>query len=214
MKFTKLEHSGCIIENNGKKLVCDPVEIEQKLPEISNVVAIVITHKHSDHFQIKNIESILDNNPKARIFVPEDFEVFEISGRPIEKVAAGAEWNMEDFNLKFFGNNHAEVIPGQVPCANIGVVINDTIVNPGDSFNRPTDTKKPKLLLVPSAAPWLKIYESIEYTRAMQPEIIVPVHNAVLSDFGSIVSNNCLKMICNETGVVMMALRTGESMDI
>lgn len=72
MKLTKLEHSGIILEKNMQKLVFDPVEFVDELPELDNVVAIVITHKHGDHFQPENVMAILDRNPEARLFVPSD----------------------------------------------------------------------------------------------------------------------------------------------
>ena len=70
MKITKLEHSGIIIEKDGKRVVFDPVEIRGKIPKLENVVAIVITHKHGDHLQpeiradykkLRPGESITDN---------------------------------------------------------------------------------------------------------------------------------------------------------
>ena len=59
MKITKLEHSGVTIEKDGKVLVFDPVEIMEKLPDFENVVAVIITHKHGDHYQLDKITEIL-----------------------------------------------------------------------------------------------------------------------------------------------------------
>lgn len=214
MKFTKLEHSGCVIENNGKKIICDPVEIETKLPSLENVVALIITHKHGDHFQPEIIEKIVAANPGIRIFTPQDFEMTEIAGCSIEKVGAGVELNIEDFNLKFFGKDHAPIVPGKIPCANIGVVVNDRIVNPGDSFDILDDLQNPKLLMVSSEAPWIKSYESMNYIKNVQPKISVPVHNAILSKFGNNINNNWLKMACEEVGAELTALEAGESIEV
>ncbi len=214
MKFTKLEHSGCIIEHNGKKLLCDPVEFEVKLPQLANVEVIIITHKHGDHFQPEVLAKVLVDNPNARIFVPQDFELSEISGHSVEKVADNVEWNLSDFNLKFFGKNHASIVPDKISCANLGVIINDKIVNPGDSFDEPNDIENPTLLLVPSAAPWSKISESMNYIQAIQPQIAVPVHNAVLSQLGNSINNNWLQNVCDELGIKFMPLEVGESIEI
>lgn len=214
MKFTKLEHSGCIIENNGQKIICDPVEFEHKLPGIENVMAIIITHKHGDHFQPEKIERIIAKNPNVRIFAPQDFEITEIAGHPIEKVAARVEWDIGSFNLKFFGKDHAPIVPGKIPCANIGVVVNDKIINPGDSFDLPSSTSNPELLMVPSAAPWCKVPEGMEYIKTARPKIAVPAHNAVLSKLGNDFNNNWLKVACDETGTRLAALEAGESVEI
>ncbi len=214
MKFTKLEHSGCIIEDNGKKVICDPVEIEEKLPDLKNVAVIIITHKHGDHFQPKALEKIIARSPNVRIFAPQDFEIAEIFEHQIEKVIAGAEWDIEGFNLKFFSKDHASIIPSQIPCANIGVVVNSRIVNPGDSFDIPDDLQNPELLMVPSEAPWIKSYGSMDYIRNIQPKNAVPVHNAVLSKFGNGINNNWLKIACEEVGTRLAVLEVEESIEI
>jgi len=214
MKFTKLEHSGCIVEHNSQKIVCDPVEFEHKMPELENVVAIIITHKHGDHFQPGIVERIVSKNPDVRIFAPQDLELIEIAGHSIEKVEAGAELSAGDFNLKFFGKDHAPIIPNKIPCANIGVVINDKIINPGDSFDLPENLESPELLMVPSAAPWCKVPEGMEYIKIARPKIAVPVHNAVLSKLGNDFNNNWLKMACDEVQTELATLEIEESIEI
>ena len=68
MKITKLEHSGIIIEKDEKQIVFDPVEFEDKILRLENVVAIIITHKHSDHLQPEVIAKIRNDNPPVKIF--------------------------------------------------------------------------------------------------------------------------------------------------
>lgn len=209
MKITKLEHSGIIVEENGAKLVFDPVEIETKLPELDNVKVIVITHGHSDHFQPEVINRILAKNPDAKIFAPEDVEV-----ENAEHVLGGETRNVDEFNLEFFGENHAEILTGKYVCRNLGVVVNDKIVNPGDSLLVEERFRNKPLLLVASVAPWLKLAESAEYIVTMSPEIAVPFHNALNSRFGNQVDNNWLRRICNENGIQFEALSVGESLEI
>ena len=55
MKFTKLEHSGCVVEKDGLKIVCDPVEFERGLPDLENVAANINTHKQGDHLQLEKL---------------------------------------------------------------------------------------------------------------------------------------------------------------
>lgn len=112
MKFTKLEHSGCVIEKDGARIVCDPVEFGTSLPELDNVVALVITHKHGDHLQPEKIAAILDRNPGVRIFTAVD----TASGIPnAEAVNNGDVVNVGGFELRFFGENHAAIVPGKTP---------------------------------------------------------------------------------------------------
>lgn len=211
MKFTKLEHSGCVIEKDGARIVCDPVEFEVSLPELDNVVALVITHKHGDHLQPENIAAILDRNPGVRIFTTAD-AVSEIPNA--EVVKNGDVVNVGEFELRFFGENHAAIVPGKIPCQNIGVVVDGKIVNPGDSFDMPNDVVRPEILLAPSSAPWCKVCEGMEYIKLARPKLAVPVHNAVLSELGNGFNNNWLRTACEEVGAELAPLKIGESVEI
>lgn len=211
MKFTKLEHSGCVIEKDGARVVCDPVEFESSLLELNNVVALVITHKHGDHLQPEKISAILDRNPGARIFTTAD-TVSEVPNA--EAVKSGDVVNVGGFELRFFGENHAAIMPGKIPCQNIGVVVDSKIVNPGDSFDMPDGVAQPEILLVPSSAPWCKVCEGMEYIKLVRPKLVVPVHNAVLSGLGNGFNNNWLRAACEEVGADLAPLEIGESVEI
>ena len=193
MEITKLEHSGIIIEKEEKRIVFDPIELTETIPKLENVVAIIITHKHGDHLQIEAIKRILNDNPKAKILTTND------TASLIEDsivVRGGDTYEVGGFKLDFFGKNHAAIIPGQVPCENIGVVINDSIINPGDSFDCPNFS--PQVLLVPISAPWLKIAESMDFVDRVKPRVVIPIHDGLLSDMGRTISDNWMKKACDK----------------
>lgn len=209
MKITKLEHSGLIIEKDEKRIVFDPSEFTSRLPKIDNVVAIVITHKHGDHLQPNVLARIINDNPDAKIFTTRD------AAPLIEKaiiVKAGDAQELGGFRLDFFGKDHAAVIQGQIPCENIGVVVDGRIVNPGDSFELPNI--QTDVLFVAISAPWLKIAESMGYVESAKPKIVIPVHNALLSEFGESINGSCMKGACDNVGAEYKELKPGESMII
>lgn len=214
MQITKLEHSGLIITKNDQNLVFDPVEFTSKVPEINQVSAIIITHKHNDHFQPEVITKILNQNPTARLFATIDLEIDSLADHPIEKVEANVVWDLDNFHLRFFGQDHASIIPDVVPCRNLGVIIDEIIVNPGDSFDSPTLSDRPKVLFVPSAAPWCKVIESMNYLKEIKPEIAIPVHDAVLSELGQGFHNSWLSKAADEVGTKLVPLKPGESVEI
>lgn len=211
MQFTKLEHSGCVVEKNGQKIVCDPVEFVDRLPELEKVVAVVITHKHGDHLQQEKLMRIMEQNPEARVLTTSD-AASEVPHAEI--VRNGDLIEVGGFRLRFFGKNHAAIIDGVIPCENIGVVIDEKVVNPGDSFDIPDNIQAPGVLLVPSAAPWCKVAEGMNYIQAVRPKIVIPVHNAVLSGLGDSFNNNWLKSACEKVGADFRALRNNESMEV
>ena len=208
MKITKYEHSGIAIEKDGKTLLFDPVEFEQKLPEFTNVIGIVVTHKHGDHSQPAVIERIMAANPAAELITSAETAVM-VNGAIAAK--AGDMRDVSGFKLEFFGQDHAAIIPGQVPCDNIGVVVDGEIMNPGDSFDVPET--QPKVLFVPIAAPWCKVCESIDFARRAKPNVVIPIHDAVLSGLGMTFNCNWLKNACAEIGAEFVQLGFGESFE-
>lgn len=238
MKLTKLEHSGTVLEKGGKKLVFDPVEFAATLPELDQVVAIVITHMHSDHLQPERLAAILDRNPGAKIFAPADAaeailsaletadvtvvaggdEIFvggdEVAiGREAETVE-GFVGEREGFKLEFFGKDHASVMAGKVPCQNIGVVVDGKLTNPGDSFDLLEMNGAVETLLVPEVAPWAKISETTEFIKLAKPQIVVPVHDGLLSEMGKTIYDNLLRAACEGIGAKFAPLGIGESIEI
>lgn len=245
MKLTKLEHSGIVLEKGGKKLVFDPVEFAATLPELSGVVAIVITHMHSDHLQPERLAAILDRNPGAKIFTPADAaeailnalgtadvtvvaggdEIFvggdevaidgdeaAISGKT--ETIEGFVGEKEGFKLEFFGKDHASVMAGKVPCQNIGVVVDGKLTNPGDSFDLLEMNGAAEALLVPEVAPWAKISETTEFIKLAKPQIVVPVHDGLLSEMGKTIYDNLLRAACEGIGAKFAPLEIGESIEI
>lgn len=210
MKITKLEHSGLIFEKNEQKIVCDPVEFTTTLPNLQNVVAVIITHKHGDHYQKEKLAEIIAANPNAIIFTTSDTAP-AIPGARV--VRAGDTAEVADFSLKFFGQNHASIVPGVIPCENIGVIIDERFVNPGDSFDIPENTQ-PTVLFVANAAPWCKISECMDYIKTVKPQIAIPFHNALLSELGESISDNWLNTACKEAGSEFKALKVGESIEV
>lgn len=211
MKITKLEHSGVVLEKDGRRLVFDPVEFEETLLNLEEVAAIIITHKHGDHLQKAQIEKILAQNPTAKLFAVGD------AGDELPKAELLADDEVLEiggFSLRMFGHDHAEIVDGEVPCQNIGVVVDEMLVNPGDSFDLPEMDRQIEVLLVPSAAPWCKVSEGMEYIKLAKPKMVIPVHNAVLSELGNSFNNNWLKRACDEVGAELKALAVGESLEI
>jgi uncharacterized membrane protein YpjA len=60
-------------------------------------------------------------------------------------------------------------------------------LHPGDSFYLPFTTVE--VLAIPAAAPWMKLSESVDYLRSVEPAKAFPIHQAVLSSAGMAVHN-------------------------
>ncbi|MCU1424624.1 MAG: fold metallo-hydrolase, partial [Microbacteriaceae bacterium] len=153
MKLTKHEHATLVLEKSGETLVVDPGSFTMPLTELRSVVAIVITHEHPDHWTPEQLDRILSMNPGATIYGPPGVAL-AARAYPVKVVRNGDEITAGGFTLKFFGEHHA-IIHSSIPVIdNVGVLVDDTLYYPGDSFTVPpvaVDT-----LAVPAGAPWLK----------------------------------------------------------
>ncbi len=208
MKIVKYEHSTILLEKGNERIIFDPVEITKSLPVFENIAAIIITHRHSDHCQPNVIEKIINNNHTAKLFTTQD-TISNLPNFNPTVVKDGDTVEIGGFKLQFFGKNHAS-IDGTIPCENIGTVIDDTLANPGDSFDIPP--VKTPVLLVPIAAPWCKALDAIEYINKVKPDIVTPVHDALLSDFGQEVFYKVICGACQNTSIKY--LLPGDSKDI
>lgn len=183
MKITKYEHACFTVEHEGKLLIVDPGIYTTSLAAPENVVAVVITHEHADHFDVAALGAIIAHNPDAVIVAHADItRQFGDNTLPYYSVSAGDSYDSASFHLEFFGGDHAVIHPDIPSISNLGVMINDMIFYPGDSFvlpHKPVDT-----LALPVAAPWMKLSEAIDYFIAVKPRFAFPTHDAILSNIG------------------------------
>jgi L-ascorbate metabolism protein UlaG (beta-lactamase superfamily) len=212
MKVTKQEHACLIIDNAGKTLVIDPGSFTTLLVGMNDVVAIVITHEHADHWTSDQLGRILERNPAARVFGPAGVAA-AASEFDVEVVNEGDTVEIEPFRLRFFGGKHA-VIHSSIPIVdNVGVLVNDELYYAGDSFVIPEGIDV-GTLAVPAGAPWLKIAEVMDYVTAVSPRRSFPVHEMVLSVAGKTMSNARIQSSTEAGGGEFFPLEPGDSLDL
>lgn len=211
MKLTKFEHACLLLEIADERLIIDPGMFTMPLGEFGDVVAVVITHEHSDHWTDEQVERILERNPNAVVYGPPGVAA-AAKGYPVVETHDGDVVEAGPFTLRFFGEKHA-VIHESIPIIdNVGVLVNDELYYAGDSFHVPpveVDT-----LAVPAGAPWLKISESIDFVLAVKPKRAFPVHEMVLSTAGKSLANQRLTWAAEQGGGEFFVLEPGEALDL
>lgn len=204
MKLTKYEHACFTIEKDGKLLVVDPGAWTSDLTARENVVAIVVTHEHPDHFDPNALGALIAHNPDAVIYGHESITKQLGEALPNQSVEAGQTVDAEPFKLEFFGGDHAVIHENFDDVANLGVMINDTVYYPGDSFEAPG--KDVKVLALPVAAPWMKLSDAMNYVGKIKAAIVFPTHDAISSDAGKQLSDNMIPGFVESYGGVYRRL--------
>lgn len=210
MKLTKYEHACFTVERDGQMLVVDPGGFTTDFIAPEHVVGVVITHEHQDHFDHDQLAAIIDKNPDAIIIgheaITSQVEVFQT-----KTVAPGDTIPIGPFSLEFFGGEHAVIHTSIPPLPNLGVLINELLYYPGDSFtlpHKPVDT-----LAVPVSAPWLKISETMEFLVAIGPRLAFPTHDAILSSIGKSLPDRMLPPVAEKINAVYQRIN-GEPIEI
>jgi L-ascorbate metabolism protein UlaG (beta-lactamase superfamily) len=97
-------------------------------------------------------------------------------------VSPGERLELAGSTIDVIGGDHGVIHPDIPVVPNNGYLIDGdagTVLHPGDSFSAPP--RPIDLLLLPTAAPWLKVSEAVDYLRAVAPSLAVPIHQAILA---------------------------------
>ena len=207
MQITKFEHACLVLEIEGKKVIVDPGVYTRPMTDQTNVLAVVITHKHDDHCNEAQLERILALNPNVQIFGTEEV-CQRLAEYQTTAVHHGDFYNVGPFTLEFFGDMHAEIHRSIPLLQNCGVMVNGKLYYPGDSFTRPD--REVQLLACPSSAPWLKISEVIDFVAEVKPKRSFATHNIHLSAEGHELNNSRIQMTTEAGGGTFQFLQPGE----
>ena len=211
MQITKYEHACLVLEKQGQHIVIDPGVYTRPLQDIGDVAAIVITHMHDDHCNEEQIDRILQSSPNAKIYGTDEV-CKRLANYPTTAVHHGDFYSEGGFSLEFFGDLHAEIHRSIPLIQNCGVMIDDQLYYPGDSFTQPD--RAVEVLACPTSAPWLKISEVIDFVAAIRPSRCFATHNVHLSDVGHEMNNGRVKNVVEANGGEFEFLQPGAVLKI
>lgn len=212
MRVTKFEHAALRLDANNKTLLIDPGSFTAPLNDLGNLVGVVITHEHPDHWTSGHFDRILRAVPGTPIFAPSGVasaaEEYDIT-----VVSPGDTINVGGFTLRFFGGTHEVIHPSLPVIENVGVFVNDELYYPGDSYAVPEGVAV-RTLAAPLGAPWLKIGEAMDYVLAVAPRRAFGTHDMALSVIGKNMHRQRLQWATEQGGGEFFVLEPGDSLDL
>jgi L-ascorbate metabolism protein UlaG (beta-lactamase superfamily) len=211
MKITKHGHACLEVVLDSQTLIIDPGSYTEELSGLSNVVAVVVTHKHDDHCDEAKIAKIKEAYPEVQILGTSEVAA-RLKDMDVSTVYHGDYYEVGNFKLEFFGDMH-QIIHESIPLIqNTAVLVNGELYYAGDSYTPPD--QKIKVLACPTSAPWLKIGDVMDYIKEVKPAICFPTHNALLSQLGHDLNNSRVKQVTEENGGEFRYLEVGQSLEI
>jgi L-ascorbate metabolism protein UlaG (beta-lactamase superfamily) len=177
MKITKFGHCCLLVEENNLRILTDPGNYSSGQDNAKGIDVILITHhEHQDHLFLDSLRRVLQNNPSAKVMTNRSVAgKLEGEGIPSRILEEGEEISESGVRIDAIGTAHSVIYPSLPQIHNTGYFISGRFFYPGDSLthpNRPVD-----ILALPVSALWLKLSESIDFAKAIRPNICFPVHD-------------------------------------
>lgn len=187
MQLTHFGHS-CLLatfpcpDGTDATLLFDPGVFSHGFEGITGLSAILITHQHPDHVDTSRLGALIDGNPGAALYA--DPQTAAQLGEPWRAVGVGDELTIGGLRVRGGGGVHAVIHP-EIPLVNnISYLVGDAehaarLMHPGDALYIPREPVD--VLALPTAAPWMRISEGVEYLRAVNPSRAIPIHQGIVN---------------------------------
>lgn len=181
MRIAHFRHACVLVETDSARMLIDPGAFSAGFENERDLDAVLITHQHYDHIDSEKLPALLRANPGAQLITdPGTAETVAKLGLPAHTSYPGETLTIGKSTVHVVGGEHATIHPDIPHVANVGYLVDDgAFYHPGDSFHVPDEPID--VLGLPTAAPWLKASEAVEFLRAVRPRIAMPIHEAVLA---------------------------------
>jgi L-ascorbate metabolism protein UlaG (beta-lactamase superfamily) len=180
MRITKYGHSCLHISEASASILIDPGTFSQGFETLSGLTAVLVTHQHPDHVDPKRLPLLLRGNPGATLYADTgSIQVLADAGIAATAVATGDVLDVGT-TVEVFAGDHA-VVHRDIPVIpNACYLIGGRLLHPGDSLtvlDRPVE-----ILALPSSAPWMAVKEAIDFFRAVDPKVAIPIHEKMMAN--------------------------------
>jgi L-ascorbate metabolism protein UlaG (beta-lactamase superfamily) len=176
-----------MVEERGEAMIFDPGRREflddLATPEtFAGVSIIAITHWHMDHADPDLIRRIAERSGAKVLTVADgEKELREAGLDPI--VAREGKASIGAFDLTLMAVPHAAILGAPSP-QNLAYLVNDRLLNVGDSFDRRLeDFRGVPLLALPVTAPWMSDLDAAGFAERIKPGRVLPIHDGYVREF-------------------------------
>src|SRR3989344_100015 len=217
IELSWLGHDGFLIDYKGKTIAIDPYNVSNN---VGKADIILITHDHSDHCSIKDIEKVAKSD--SVVIGPPHVQsaVMKIQGLQVQPIEVGDEVELDKglkilavaaYNLTKFRDKEKGIVFHPKSEGYVGYVIklgNVVVYHTGDSDFIPEmknlsgygkHVNKFVALLPVSGTYVMSADEAVEVADVLHPDIAVPMHYG--SIVGIVEEANRFVELCKERGI-------------
>lgn len=213
MKITKLGHCCLLIKHKGKSILTDPGAWSTSQNQVKDIDLVLITHEHPDHLHIESLQTVLQNNPNAKIITNNAVgKILSEKSISFTVLEHGQTVLHEQILLEAFGEKHEEIYEQFGMVQNTGYFIDNKLFYPGDAFTNPG--KPVEILALPIVAPWMNFKTSMVYALEVKPKTAFPVHDGSLVAGRSGPVYTVPAKILEKSGITFIPLKEEESFEV
>ena len=178
MQVTHFGHSCVLLDTGAARLLIDPGNFSSDFEGVTGLDAVLVTHKHPDHLDPERLPALLRGNPDARLIV-DPGTAGQLDDVEHETVEPGASLEVGGARVEVLGGQHAIIHPDIPRIPNNAYLVDGTHFHPGDALD--TVPENLEVLFLPTAAPWQKLADAVDYLRQVAPRTVVPIHQGLLA---------------------------------
>ncbi len=187
MKLEILGHACARLTDRSGALVIDPGTFSSPAA-LASADAVLVTHEHADHLDVDALLAALAERTHVEVWAPAAV-VAALQARGVElqrlhEAVPGTAVSVLGHDVDVVGGVHAAIHADLPRIANVGYVVDGAVLHPGDAFVELPPGAHVHVVLTPVSGPWLKLAEIVDWVRAVQPAVVVPIHDALLSPVG------------------------------
>jgi L-ascorbate metabolism protein UlaG (beta-lactamase superfamily) len=179
LTLSKFRHSCLLIQIGDARILLDPGVFSAGFETLTDLTAVLITHQHFDHLDVDRLEELLEANPQAEL-IADKASAAQLAekGLKAKAVTGGQALSVGGVPIAVYGGEHAQIAPGIPVPPNVGYAIDGRFAYAGDAYMTPPEPVQ--VLAIPTAAPWLRVADTVGFLQKAKPEAVVPVHEALL----------------------------------
>lgn len=207
----------------GGTLVIDPGTFSDTAAALTGAVSLLVTHDHPDHVDVPAVAGFLHAAPQVELWgTASVVEALRAGGAPerqVHEAQPGTVLDIAGARVTVGGGDHALIHPDVPRAVNVTYLIESggrSLFHPGDSYDAPGELPENGLdvLLVPVAGPWTKTREAIDFARSVPAGVVVPIHDAPLSEIGHALAGRWLDTARIGGDYTYTRLTAGESLKV